>query len=103
MLRDWLPRGCIVEAIDGQDLDLVDELTGPTYSMSGEDMLIQLERKRDMRRRGVPSPNVADALACTFAFPVFVPQATAEYGLPVTQEPLVMPDYNPFDQSRMYN
>lgn len=103
MLRDWLPRGCILEAIEGQDLDLVDELTGPAYSMSGEDMRIQLERKRDMRRRGVPSPNVADALACTFAFPVFVPQATADFGLPIASEPLVAADYNPFDQARMYN
>ena len=31
---------------------------------------IQLEAKEDMKRRGIPSPNRADALALTFAMPV---------------------------------
>ena len=30
----------------------------------------QLESKNDMKKRGVDSPNLADALALTFAFPV---------------------------------
>ena len=32
--------------------------------------LIQLEKKEMMKKRGVPSPNRADALALTFAMPV---------------------------------
>ena len=31
---------------------------------------LQLESKADMKKRGLASPNKADALALTFAFPV---------------------------------
>ncbi|RKV73247.1 MAG: terminase, partial [Neisseria sp.] len=31
---------------------------------------IQIEAKKDMKARGVPSPNRADALVLSFAFPV---------------------------------
>jgi hypothetical protein len=99
-----LPKACIIEKIDGQDNTLVDELTGPTYSYSGEDMEIQLERKKDMRRRGVPSPNVADALACTFAYSVYTPMFQGlleEYGN--FNKPHVEPDYDPFSRDRMMN
>jgi hypothetical protein len=45
---------------------LKEQLTAPEYSFnkSGE---ILLEPKDAMRRRGVPSPDLADALACTYA------------------------------------
>ncbi len=51
------------------DQVLCDELPAPEYfiNMKGQ---IQLESKDDMKARGVPSPNRADALALTFAFPV---------------------------------
>lgn len=94
-LRDWLPTGCIHELIPGQDRTLVDELTGPTYSLSNKEEL-QLESKKDMRRRGIPSPNVADALALTFAFPIFQPLSDA-FGFNLPLEPKVAPDYNPFE------
>lgn len=108
-LRDFLTHGCIQEVIPGQELTLPDELAGPLYGYSGEDMKIQLERKRDMRRRQVPSPNAADALACTFAAP--------EPALPLVQsddpavinflgtlsrKPVVAPDYDPFSHERMH-
>jgi hypothetical protein len=50
--------------------DLRDQLIGPEYEINlrGE---YQLERKEDMRRRGLASPDIADALALTFARPVF--------------------------------
>jgi hypothetical protein len=100
-LRDWLPRGAIINQVRGQDVTLVDELTGPTYSLSGEDAKIQLERKRDMRRRGVPSPNVADALACTFAYFVAERAPISEYGINIQPQPTVAPDYNPYSPERM--
>ena len=31
---------------------------------------LMLEPKADMKRRGVPSPDIADAFALTFAYPV---------------------------------
>lgn len=98
-MRAWLEHGCISEQISGSDLTLVDELTAPTYSISGKEE-IQIESKKDMRRRGVPSPNVADALACTFAYPVFAP-TLSPHGAPMEQTPIQLPDYNPFTPDRM--
>ena len=69
-MRTFLRTGCIPENIAGLENTLVDELTAPTYTYAREDFL-QLESKRDMRRRGIASPDAADALACTFAYPGF--------------------------------
>jgi hypothetical protein len=66
-VRTFLKRGCIPADIRGLQHTFVDELTGPTYTYARESIL-QLESKRDMRRRGVASPDVADALALTFAY-----------------------------------
>ena len=53
--------------------DLRDQLIGPEFrfNLRGE---IQLEKKEDMRKRGLASPDIADALALTFARPVFPKQ-----------------------------
>lgn len=64
-MKDWLKEGGCIE--DNQQL--CDELTAPEY-MIKLDGKIQLESKEDMKKRGVPSPNIADALALTFAMPV---------------------------------
>jgi hypothetical protein len=50
--------------------ELRDELIGPEfdYNLRGE---LQLEKKSDMKRRGLASPDRGDALALTFAQPVF--------------------------------
>jgi hypothetical protein len=101
-LRDWLALGCIIREVPGQEATLVDELTGPTYGFAGDDEEIQLEKKKDMRRRGVPSPNVADALACTFAYYVYQPPLE-EYGIHTPEKPRVEPDYDPFARERMMN
>jgi hypothetical protein len=95
-LRDWLKTGCIPEKV--ADHDMVSELTAPSYGMNDREE-IQLERKTDMRRRGLASPNIADALACTFAIPV--------YNQPVNEneekaKPYVAQDYDPFDRERIY-
>jgi len=68
-LREWLLTG----AID-KDPDLIADLTGVEYGYvlrDGRDA-IQLERKEDMKRRGLASPDNGDALALTFAYPVAV-------------------------------
>ena len=64
LMREWLP-GAIIPDEDA----LMEELNGPTYSLT-ERNEIRLERKADMKRRGVASPDHADALALTFAYPV---------------------------------
>ena len=62
--RDWLQRGALPK-----DELLAAELTAPMYGYNAANALM-LERKVDMKRRGVPSPDVADAFALTFAYPV---------------------------------
>lgn len=64
MMREWLKVGAIPD-----DPELVAELTAPQYGFNPRDE-IQLESKADLRRRGAGSPDIADALALTFAWPV---------------------------------
>lgn len=51
------------------DNGLSAELTGPLYSYD-ENNAIQLEKKRDMKKRGLKSPDEGDAIALTYAYPV---------------------------------
>ncbi|MBK9446193.1 MAG: terminase [Betaproteobacteria bacterium] len=53
--------------------ELIGELTAPTYSFGNAAGRLQLESKEDMKKRGLPSPDLADALALTFAEPVHAP------------------------------
>jgi hypothetical protein len=65
-LREWLPGG-MVEKDDGAKGTLSQQLTDRGWRWSGrEDNKKILETKDDMQRRGVKSPDDADALACTF-------------------------------------
>lgn len=65
-MRDWLKQG---GAIPSEDEQLYNELisveTVPT--LNG---IIQLESKKEMKKRDLPSPGRADALALSFAYPV---------------------------------
>lgn len=63
-MRDWIKDGAIPP-----NEDLKDDLTGPEYQYTTKG-LIQLEKKEDMKKRGLASPDLADALALTFAVPV---------------------------------
>src|SRR5690606_8484464 len=95
-MRSWLATASIPEIKTGEHTTLVDELTGPNFGLNSREE-IQLESKKEMRKRGVPSPNVADALACTFAYP------TIELPRTIFSEPLkpvVADDYNPFEKER---
>ena len=61
-VRMWLKdRGKIPH-----DERLIDDLAAPNYKYDGANRL-QIESKEEMRIRGVPSPDVGDALALTFA------------------------------------
>jgi hypothetical protein len=64
-MRDWLKEGDIPA-----DAEFEQELTSPEYHLTNKNQ-IQLERKEDMEKRGVQSPDIADALAMSFdAFPM---------------------------------
>ena len=64
-VRVWLKEGGAFP----DDQVMVDDLTGPEYVVKADGKIL-LEAKQDMKKRGLPSPNRADALALTFAYPV---------------------------------
>jgi len=62
VMADWLKAGA--EIPDDPELEI--DLTGPQYGYSNKSQ-IQLEKKEDMKRRGLASPDLGDTLAMTFA------------------------------------
>jgi hypothetical protein len=64
-MRDWLKSGGAIP----KDNVLRDDLTG-IETVPRLDGKILLEPKEALKDRGLPSPNRADALALTFAYPV---------------------------------
>lgn len=65
LARDWLKEG---GAIPKDDV-LYQDLIGPE-TVARLDGKIQIESKKDMKARGLPSPNRADSLVLSFAYPV---------------------------------
>ena len=63
-MRDWLKTASVSE-----DRQLKADLTGPRTKPDSSGTIF-LESKKDMKARGLASPDAADALAVTFAFPV---------------------------------
>jgi hypothetical protein len=76
LMREWLrERGSFGE--EGQHrTELCDDLLAPQYRFDAGGRLL-IERKEDMKARGLPSPDLADALALTFAEPVAAPELRA--------------------------
>jgi hypothetical protein len=72
-MREWLKSASIAD-----DRQLKADLTGPMKRPNSSGTIF-LEGKKEMRARGLASPDAADALAVTFAFPV----AHREYTEPV--------------------
>jgi hypothetical protein len=65
-MKDWLLRGAIPK-----DARLEADLTGPGYHLNNKDQLV-IESKDSIQKRGLASPDDADALSLTFAQPVGV-------------------------------
>jgi hypothetical protein len=63
-MREWLQSASIMG-----DRQLKSDLMGPKLKPNSSGS-IQLESKKEMKSRGLASPDAADALACTFAYPV---------------------------------
>lgn len=68
-MRDWLMAGAEIP----DDAELADDLTGPEYGFSSKQQ-IQLEKKEDMKKRGLASPDCGDMLAMTFSVKVAAPK-----------------------------
>lgn len=60
-MREWLLVGCIPD-----DEMLRDDLLGPEYRFDLQQRL-KIEAKEEMKKRGLASPDIGDALALTFA------------------------------------
>ena len=63
-MREWLKTASIP-----QDRALKADLTGPMKKPDSSGS-IALESKKEMKARGLASPDAADAIAVTFAYPV---------------------------------
>lgn len=74
-MRKWLMQGGTIAESDSV---LADDLVAPETAPR-DDGKLQLESKESMKKRGVPSPNRADALALTFAYPVLSKKQEHEY------------------------
>jgi hypothetical protein len=90
-LRDWLKAGAAIP----KDQVLYDELVA-VHTVPRMDGVIQIESKQDMKKRDVPSPNRADALALARAFPV-VKKVRGLAGVLKREKR----DHNPYDQLGM--
>jgi hypothetical protein len=64
LMKEWCKAGCLPD-----DRDLAADLSAVEYGYDASDAIL-LERKGDMKRRGLASPDDGDALALTFAYPV---------------------------------
>jgi hypothetical protein len=71
-MREWLKSASIPD-----DRQLKTDLIGPKTKPNSSGTMF-LETKKDMKARGLPSPDAADALAVTFAFPVAHRQASTK-------------------------
>lgn len=77
LMRDWLASGAIPN-----DVTLKQELATPIYWFDNSGRKV-LEAKDEIKKRllGAGSPDIADALALTFAHPVHVPDEYEEFSL----------------------
>src|SRR6516165_5209222 len=89
-MAQWLKGGAIPN-----DPELKAQLIGPEYSENAQGIV--LERKEDMRSRGLASPDVADALCLTFAAPIFSQMSE----LPGPGNHLVVSEWNPFSDESL--
>jgi hypothetical protein len=81
----WVKAGACLPNLP----ELTQDLTAPRITYRNARGRMQLESKDDMRARGLPSTDVGDALATTFAFPV-APRASANPAGPQAAH-----EYNP--------
>ena len=100
-MKHWLPYGALPDD-HAFTKDFVPQASGVMYGHSqrkGVDGIV-LEAKKDMKKRGLSSPDLADALAFTFAYRVTAKQGEptggpqhAHGGAPGRQ---AASDYDPF-------
>jgi len=88
-MADWLKEGAIPN-----DTALISEMCAPTYSNDNAAMRLKLESKKDVKDRIGCSPDIADSLALTFAYPVMTK---------MREEEAVSFGYSPMQPQQTYN
>jgi hypothetical protein len=91
-LADWLRLGGAIP----DDVALKQDLAAPTYSFSPQGKRV-LESKDDLKARGLPSPDLGDALALTFAAPV-APRSERERFFERHERRSERGEYNPLER-----
>lgn len=92
MTKQWLKDGGSLPSDDEVlEADLIAPETVPRL-----DGVIQLESKKDMKKRDLPSPNRADALALSFAYPI---SKKEKYTRHVQSDNMSTHDYDPLNQN----
>jgi hypothetical protein len=74
--ENMMPRSHPVGVTVPDTDELQADLCGPSFKYDSNTRLL-LEKKEDMRKRGVPSPDIGDAITLTFAGPVNPPMPRA--------------------------
>jgi hypothetical protein len=80
-LKKWLTDPNMPVSIPDSDA-LHGDMTAPSYTYDSHSRLC-LERKKDIKKRGLRSPDGADALALTFAFPISNKKKKTAHPIPV--------------------
>jgi len=75
-MRDWLSGDLPVSIPDSNELHA--DLCAPFYKYNSQSRR-QLESKDDIKKRGLRSPDIADALALTFAEPIKIKKPRKHY------------------------
>jgi hypothetical protein len=92
-LAEWVKNGGALHNDPAMKLDLC----APTYNHRNVAGKTALESKDEIKKRGLPSPDIGDALALTFAYPVSTPGLVVDgiVGLTATSERAVV-EWDPF-------
>lgn len=93
LMKDALPRLMLPSRNTQMGVELKSDLTQREFGYTAGEQRIHLESKRDMKARGIPSPDLADALALTFAVPV-APIVSSEIA---GQKKMATSEYDPLE------
>ena len=89
-MAEWIKAGGALPPLP----ELVDELTSPTYFITNGKL--QLESKDQIKKRLGKSPDIADALALTFAQP-FTHRAGSLFSVQSVADSYTDTEYNPYE------
>ena len=87
-MREWLTTASIPH-----DKQLRDDLVGPRAKPNSAGAIF-LESKKEMKARGLASPDAADAIAVTFAFPLGTDSPASAYSAPGAASYYAQPTVN---------